>query len=152
MAGNTVGRCLRKHSRSTAEGSRFESGPDLHPVLQGPGVMILFLFCQTAWKDMPPCRVKTEAKRMSATLDSSDRRTAVRTHGGNTALLGRTGVTFHRWAVQFRQAPFIRSISAVGSAPDLGSGGRRFKSGMFHQRDAYARDCHCETPENLYHS
>ena len=27
---DTVGRCFRKHSRSTAEGSRFESGPDLH--------------------------------------------------------------------------------------------------------------------------
>ena len=75
---------MRMCSASTGEGSQFESDTDLHPVLQGPGVSYLlsFLFL-TVGKDRP----------------------AVRTHGGNTALLGRTGVTFHRRAVQFRQAP-----------------------------------------------
>ena len=90
-------------------GSGFESHSALHP---GPGTpesgITPFSFsCLTAGKDLPPRRVKTLAMRKSATHDSSDRRPAVRTHGGNTALLGRTGVTFHRWAVQFRQAPPI---------------------------------------------
>ena len=34
-----------------------------------------------------------------------------------------------------RESPAAWSISAVGSAPDLGSVGRRFESGMFHHRE-----------------
>lgn len=75
------GRCLRKHTRSTAGGSRFESGPALHRL-----------------KGRNPITV---GSRKDGTAGSS-------APGGT------------------------RSNSADGSAPDLGSGGRRFDSGLFH--------------------